>query len=289
MNLSSDALPLVRCRDCNSSLLQPLRADRIDDDSSFVTRACPDCGNRCSLKGHHPILFRTPFGTLRLTSKRVRVCPCTQKSTGWVSPLAELLGERVSPEMLYLETKFASLVSYGLTVRLMGEVLPLDRPIPAERVRRHLFRVAEAHEAQLASALTSITGDKRAGPNNALPDGPLYVGRDGGYVRGREQSWFEAIAGKSLVSFHRDGRVPDPSGRCFAFVQTMDDKPRARLVDTLRQQEMQPQQQVVFLSDGADALCFRPEPAFSTATSINSSVVDTQRSGNRQASGGRWS
>ena len=63
-----------------------------------------------------------------------------------------------------------------------------------------------------------------------------------------------SIAGKSLVSFHRDGREPDPSGRCFAFVQTVDDKPRARLVDTLRQQGMQPQQQVVFLSDGADTL-----------------------------------
>ena len=95
---------------------------------------------------------------------------------------------------------------------------------------------------------------ERTGLNNALPDGPLYVGMDGGYVRGREQGWFEAIAGKSLASFHRDGRDPDPSGRCFAFVQTVDDKPRARLVDTLRQQGMQPQQQVLFLSDGADAL-----------------------------------
>jgi hypothetical protein len=28
----------------------------------------------------------------------------------------------------------------------MGEVLPFDRPIGTERVRRHLFRVAEAHE-----------------------------------------------------------------------------------------------------------------------------------------------
>lgn len=150
-------------------------------------RAYPDCGNRRSLKGHHPIVFRTPFGTLRLTSERVRVCPCTKTPTGSVSPLGELLGERVSPEMLYLETKFASLVSYGLTVRLMDEVLLLDRPIGAERVRRHLFRVAEAHEAELASAPTSITVDERARPNNALPDGPLYVGMDGGYVCGREQ------------------------------------------------------------------------------------------------------
>jgi hypothetical protein len=39
-----------------------------------------------------------------------------------------------------------------------------------------------------------------------------------------------------------------------AFVQTVDDKPRARLVDALSQQGMQPQQQVVFSSDGADTL-----------------------------------
>jgi hypothetical protein len=66
-------------------------------------RACPDCGNRRSLKGHHPIVFRTPFGALRLDSERVRVCPCTGRPTGSVSPLADLLPERVSPEMLYLE------------------------------------------------------------------------------------------------------------------------------------------------------------------------------------------
>ena len=114
-----------------------------------------------------------------------------------VSPLAELLSERVSPEMLYLETKFASLVSYGLTVGLLGELLPLERPIGAERVRRHVFRIAEAHEAELASpAPTNITVDERTGPNNALPDGPLYVGMDGGYVRGREQGWFEGDCGQ---------------------------------------------------------------------------------------------
>jgi hypothetical protein len=102
--------------------------------------------------------------------------------------LAELLSERVSPEMLYLETKFAALVSYGLTVRLMDEVLPLDRPIGAERVRRHLFRVAEAHEAELASAPTNMTVDERTGPNNALPDGPLYVGMDCGTVDAADPS-----------------------------------------------------------------------------------------------------
>jgi hypothetical protein len=246
-------LSLAEAKECTAGIQQVLTNVQVTEWQADQ-RACAGCRNRRSLKGHHPIVFRTPFGTLRFASERVRVCPCTRSPTVSVSPLAELLSERVSPEMLYLEAKLTSLVSDGLTVRLMDEALPLDRPIGAERVRRHLFRVAEAHEAELASAPTNITVDERTGPNNALPDGPLYVGMDGGYVRGREQGWFEAIVGKSLVSFHRDGRDPAPSGRCFAFVQTVDDKPRARLVDTLSQQGMQPQQQVVFLSVGADTL-----------------------------------
>jgi hypothetical protein len=141
----------------------------------------------------------------------------------------------------------------------VDEILPFDCPIGPERVRRHLFRVAEAHEAALATAPQSMPIDDEAacgttGPDNVQPDGPLFVGMDGGYLRGREQDWLEAIAGKSLASFHRDGRVPDPSGRCFTFVQTVDDKPRARLAGTLRQQGMQPRQQVVFMFDGAETL-----------------------------------
>ena len=35
-------------------------------------RACPDCGRRRSLKGRHRIVFRTPFGAMRLDSERLR-------------------------------------------------------------------------------------------------------------------------------------------------------------------------------------------------------------------------
>ena len=100
---------------------------------------------------------------MRLDSERVRVCPCTERPTAAVSPLSELLSDRVSPEMLYLEAKFSSLISYGLTTRLLGEFLPLDRSIDGERVRRHHFQVAEAHEAELASTPMSIMVDERTG------------------------------------------------------------------------------------------------------------------------------
>ena len=125
-------------------------------------------------------------------------------------------------------------MSYGLTTRLLGELLPVERPIGAERVRRHLFRVARSHEAALDTAPASLPMDAITEADDAPPpDGPLFVGLDGGYVRGRD---------------------PDPAGRCFAFVQTVDERPRARLVDTLRRQGLRPEQPVIFFSDGAETL-----------------------------------
>ena len=153
-------LSLAEGKEISSGIQQVLAGAQVAEWQE-AQRRCPECGRRRSLKGRHPVLFRTPFGTLRLDSERVRSCPCAKRPKGSTSPLADLLPERVSPELLYLETKFASLVSYGMTVRLMDEVLPLDRPIQAEAVRRHLFRVAEIHEAELASAPTSIALDPK--------------------------------------------------------------------------------------------------------------------------------
>src|SRR6516225_4314343 len=55
------------------------------------------------------------------------------------------------------------------------------------------------------------------------PDGPLTVGIDGGYIRGRnKEGHFEVIAGKSLLAFRREageeeelsGWRPTNSGSC---------------------------------------------------------------------------
>jgi hypothetical protein len=95
--------------------------------AEFVTQAqrCPRCGRQRACKGHHAIVFRTPFGKLKLDSPQLYRCACEPAGPKTVSPLAELLPERTSPELAYLETKFAALVSYGLTVKLLQEVLPI--------------------------------------------------------------------------------------------------------------------------------------------------------------------
>ena len=54
-----------------------------------------------------------------------------------------------------------------------------------------------------------------------LPDGPMTVGIDGGFVRAaHKEGWFEVIAGKSVVAFRREENDETPSTKRFGFVQT---------------------------------------------------------------------
>jgi hypothetical protein len=57
-----------------------------------------------------------------------------------------VLPERTTPELGYLEAKFAGLASYGLSAKLLAEVLPLGRPLHATAV--HLYAQAVARRLE---------------------------------------------------------------------------------------------------------------------------------------------
>jgi len=179
------------------------------------------------------------------------------------------LPERTSPELLYLETKWGALISYGLTTKLLHDVLPIDRKYSAVTVRNHTLAVARRSEQRLGAEQTMfLAGSQAERERLPIPDGPLSVGLDGGIVRARRgttgaktPNLFEVIAGKRVLSFRRDDPedVP-PSSKCFARVQSVDPKPKRRLYDLLHSQGMQANQQVTFFSDGGDTV--RALPAY---------------------------
>ena len=65
------------------------------------------------------------------------------------SPLAELFTEHTAPELLYLETRWASLVSFGMTADLLKDVLPVGSTANAATIRQHLHKVAARQDADL--------------------------------------------------------------------------------------------------------------------------------------------
>ena len=168
-----------------------------------------------------------------------------------------LLSEQTAPELLFMETKWASLVSYGLTVQALTDFLPVDETLSISTVRTNALAVAQRCEAELGDEQMSfIEGCPRDWGHLPIPDGPLTVGIDGGYVRDWDEKkrQFEVIVGKSILAFTREDEEDIPSSKCFGFVQTFDPKPKRRLFELLQSQGLQMNQQLTFLSDGGDTV-----------------------------------
>jgi len=110
---------------------------------------CPACEAAHRHKDTRQIVVRTLFGVLRVASPRWWHCSCSAHEAATFSPLAELLPERTTPELLYLEAKFAGLVPYQTSAKLLAEVLPLGRPLHATAVRLHTQAVAQRLEDEL--------------------------------------------------------------------------------------------------------------------------------------------
>jgi hypothetical protein len=213
-------------------------------------RPCPDCGLERSKKDSKRIIYRTAFGKLKLDSPRFYTCDCHDRPQSSESPLAQLLSERTSPELLYLQTKWASLLSYGMTTDLLNDVLPID--ICTSSVRHKVQQVAQRAEDEMLPEQAMFI-DSCPAEWSQLPDpvGRLTVGIDGGYIHARDgddrkAGCFEAIVGKS---------IPDVGeSKCFGFVTVYDAKPKRRLHDLLQAQGLQLNQDITFLSDGGDTV-----------------------------------
>ena len=218
---------------------------------------CKDCGTPLKVKGYHTRSFRTLFGTFKLSSPRLFHCDCRRHKTTSFRPLSSLLTESVAPELLLMETKWSSLVSYGMTVDALKDFLPLDVTLDVKTVRHDTLKVAERCEAELGEEQWSfIEGCPRDWGTLPIPDGPITVGIDGGYVRDWEANKHnvEVIVGKSTLAFRRDEEEDIPSSKRFGFVQTLDPKPKRRLFEVLTSQRIQLNQQITFLSDGSDTV-----------------------------------
>ena len=235
------------------TLLAKIQEKMVTQQAAFYSaqqRPCPHCHQPRRHKGFHPIIWRSLFGKLQLPSPRLYTCACQPQQPKSVSPLAQLLRERTAPEFKYLQSKWASLMSYGLSVELLEEVLPLEAYTTT--VQRHTLAVAGKLEAELGEERFMYV-DMCERDWEALPDPapPLTVGIDGGYVHARagdnrKAGWFEVIVGKSM----QEGSMP----KRLAFVNDYDQKPKRRLFEMLQAQGLQMNQGIIFLSDGGDTV-----------------------------------
>jgi hypothetical protein len=82
------------------------------------------------------------------------------------------LNGQTSPEMLYLETKWASLIPFARATDLLKEVLPVGDLVNAETVRNHLQLTAERIEQELGEErqLNRFEGSEQEWERQPLPE-----------------------------------------------------------------------------------------------------------------------
>ncbi len=247
LTMASAGLALAEAHEVLSGIQHHL----VTAQAAAVGRDCASCGRARGRKDTRHIVLRTLFGTLRLESPRYKACPCTVGGPATVSPVAALLPERTTPELLLWEAKYAALTSYGAAATLLSESFPLGRALHATAVRQQVESTAERLENELGEERVSFIDTCPAEWEELPRPGlPLVVALDGGYVHSsrqtsRKDGWFEAVTGTSTPA----GGGP---AKTFAWVQTYDEKPKRRLYELLRSQGMQDNQQVVFLTDGGE-------------------------------------
>ena len=117
----------------------------------IVMRAshCPDCGIALKVKDCRQIVYRTLLGKLRLSSPRLIACQCQAgSSVRSFSPLANALRDRTHPELQYLTTRWASILSYGTCSTLLDEILPIGTAMSCSSVRNTVQRIGERMDAE---------------------------------------------------------------------------------------------------------------------------------------------
>lgn len=242
-------LTLKEAKIINSEIQKKMVAHQITE---FISqrRFCSCCGATLSIKGYHLLIYRTTFGKISLKSPRLLTCKCQSKSQNSFSPLSPILTEHISPELSYLEAKWASLMSYGMTVKILEEVLPLETHHSS--VRHNTQKVAARLEKELKDEKPMfIEGCQQEWDQLPRPDTPITVSLDGGYVHAREgdnrkAGWFEVIVGKSLQEGHESKR--------FGYVTNYETKPKRKLYEILQSQGLQMNQDITFLTDGGDTV-----------------------------------
>jgi hypothetical protein len=168
-------------------------------------RSCEACGRVLASKGHYGATFRSLFGDVPVRVRRRLACPCQGAAGVKSRTVLEFGKDALAPELAYVTARYAALAPFGKVAALLSELLPLGGAQHASTVRNRTLRVgAEVVQAHAAGTT-----------NRPAASGPVVVGLDGGYVRGRHRAEgrrFEVIAGKVIRA--------DGGQHRFAFTRT---------------------------------------------------------------------
>jgi hypothetical protein len=227
-----------------------------------ASRHCLQCGAALSIKAKHTIRYRTVFGKMTIDSPQLRVCKCSQDTgSKSFSPLAAALTGRLSPELEYLQVKWAAHLPYAVATALLKETLPVDQAISISGLRNCVWAVGQELDNATESA---IRGERAYPPANSKAK-IVALAVDSAWLRHRpsrqeqdEAKLAQYFPSKRLPPTGRHvniiaGRAVRDDGSCkvYGYVNREVTSAATRLDHFLSEQGAAQDQKIIIVSDGA--------------------------------------
>lgn len=158
------------------AILQKLQAVLLREETAeFVEAAsrCGTCSGRLTAKDTRSLVYRTAFGKAHLDSPRLysRCAKCgTVACYGQTfSPLALALPERTHPQWTWLQSRYASVMSYRLAQIFLRDAFAAGRNLPASSLKLNLLAVGDKLEREAELAVARLARDLPASRNPVDP------------------------------------------------------------------------------------------------------------------------
>ena len=173
VNDGDGVLAVVERRDCSlaqlgltlaegRSLLAKVQAELVSKQVEWWLSGqthCRRCGAALSHKDSRSTVLRTVYGKVTVKSARLWSCACQRTARTprrVVHPLSKALTNRVTPELEYLQAKWAAHLPYRQATAMLKEVLPLDKGISFSGIRDRIHTLGKQLDADIEHDIAKL-------------------------------------------------------------------------------------------------------------------------------------
>jgi len=213
---------------------------------------CRRCCTPLYHKDRRSIVVRTVFGKVRLESPRFWSCVCDRPRGArrqTFSPLSEHLPKRITPELEYLQIKWAAHLPYATSTTLLKEVLPVSYCISTTGAKSRIRVGGREMDTQIEREIMEIP------PADVIVDAPESPGITAVSV---DSAWLKHCAppkqkfmGRQVNIVAGRATLADGSSQLVAYVGKRVANAAARLDHFLMRQGVKTDERVTVISDGA--------------------------------------
>ncbi|WP_139142966.1 ISKra4 family transposase [Janthinobacterium sp. HH100] len=206
---------------------------------------CRFCAAALQHKESRARVVRTVYGKVTVPSPRLWSCNCHGAPKRTFSPLSEALPEHTTPELNYLQVKWAAHLPFRAATDLLKELLPLDQGISFSGTRNRIHVVGKLLDAEIER---DIARQVVTEPSDSESEHVGAVSVDSAWLRHTD-----SIRGLGRHVNLVVGRATfvDGEPRVYAYVHKEVASAAARLDQFLSRCGVAPNQRVTVISDDA--------------------------------------